>query len=234
MDDGLDVSAGDRTLDVPRSNADVGARFASLVDAIRDRTRALHAEAERSGIVSDLLRGRVDRRSYAALLRNLLPAYRELENGLERHRSAAGMDGVARPAVYRSAALESDLAALCGSDWQQRIEILPAAERYARAVADAAADGSRLIAHAYVRYLGDLSGGRILRGIVARALALEASQLAFYDYPGVANVEALRTAYRADLDRAADHASDRESVIAEAERAFRLNIELSVAIAANR
>jgi heme oxygenase len=103
-------------------------------------------------------------------------------------------------------------------------------------VADATvSDGSPLIAHAYVRYLGDLSGGRILRGIVARCLSLEASQLAFYDYPGVENVETLKTSYRADLDRAADHVNDRESVIAEAERAFRLNNELSVAItAANR
>lgn len=201
------------------------------MDAIRERTRALHTEAERSGTMSELLRGRTDLRCYTSLLRNLLPVYRELENGLERHRDAPGIGAAAQPAVYRAAALESDLSALCGPGWQHGIAILPAAERYASAVADAAADGWRLIAHAYVRYLGDLSGGRILRGIVARSLSLEASQLAFYDYPGVANLEALKTGYRIDLDRAAAGAGDREGVIAEAEHAFRLNIDLSIAVA---
>jgi heme oxygenase (biliverdin-producing, ferredoxin) len=231
MGDGFDVPAGHMNMGASRSNAGTGA--ASLMDAIRDRTRALHTEAERSGVLGELLQGRANRRSYAALLRNLLPVYRELESGLERHRDSAGTGRAAQPAVYRSAALESDLAAVCGPDWQRDLAIVPAAERYAAAVAAAAAsDGSRLIAHAYVRYLGDLSGGRILRAIVARSLSLDATQLAFYDYPGGENVDALKTTYRAALDRAAAHAHDPAGVIAEAEHAFRLNIDLSVAVAA--
>jgi heme oxygenase len=31
-------------------------------------------------------------------------------------------------------------------------------------------DGTRLIAHAYTRYLGDLSGGQILQRLLARSL----------------------------------------------------------------
>ena len=203
----------------------------SLMDAIRDCTRGLHAEAERSGVVGELLQGRADRCSYAGLLRNLLPVYRELERALERHRGSAAVGAAALPAVYRSAALESDLASLCGPEWSARVAALPAAERYASAVADAATgDGTRLVAHAYVRYLGDLSGGRILRGIAARALSLDDSQLAFYDYPGIADIEALRRNYRAALDRAAAEC-DHERVIAEAQHAFRLHIDLSIAVA---
>lgn len=203
-----------------------------LLDVIRARTSALHTEAERSGVVGALLRGRADRRGYGLLLRNLWPVYRELESGLEAHRDSPGIRDARQPAVYRSAALESDLKALCGPDWNQAVAFLPAAQRYASAVADAATgDGARLLAHVYVRYLGDLSGGQILRELVARSLALQESQLAFYAYPQLADVAAFKTSYRRDLDRVARTVHDPESVIAEAEHAFRLNIDLSHEIA---
>jgi heme oxygenase len=48
-----------------------------------------------------------------------------------------------------------------------------------------AVDPSPLLAHAYVRYLGDLSGGQVIRRRVAKAYGLEAdggSGLRFYDF----------------------------------------------------
>ena len=50
-----------------------------------------------------------------------------------------------------------------------------------------AADAPRLIAHAYVRYLGDLSGGRIVGRILARSPGLGPEALSFYDFPGIAD-----------------------------------------------
>jgi heme oxygenase len=203
-----------------------------LLDVVRERTSALHAEAERSGFVGELLRGRADRRGYAVFLRNLLPAYRELESSLDLHRDSPGIREARRPAVYRSTALESDLEALCGSDWSRAVPLLPAAQRYASAVAEAAlGDGTCLIAHAYTRYLGDLNGGRILRDLVARSLSLDGTALAFYSYPQLADVEAFKTSYREDLERAGRAAPDPERVVAEAEKAFHLNIELSREVA---
>ena len=165
------------------------------------------------------------------LLRNLLPAYREMERGLNRHRHSPGVREISQPAVYRAAALESDLEALCGATWNQSLVLLPAAERYAALVADAAQDdGLLLIAHAYVRYLGDLSGGRILRGLLARSLSLAPRELTFYEFADVANLDAFKAGYREALVRAALAVRDGERVIVEAEAAFRLNIEVSAAI----
>lgn len=201
------------------------------MEAIRERTRALHAEAERSGIVHEMLHGRADLRGYAMLLRNLLPAYLEMERGLEHHRHSPGVREISQRAVYRAAALESDLEALCGAAWGRTLALLPAAEHYAALVSRAAQDdGSRLIAHAYVRYLGDLSGGQILRRLLGRALSLGPHQLAFYEFADVANLDDFKAGYREALDRAALTVGDRESVIAEAEAAFRLNIEISTAV----
>jgi heme oxygenase (biliverdin-producing, ferredoxin) len=203
----------------------------SLMEALRERTRALHVEAERSGVIHELLQGRADRHAYAVLLRNLLPVYREMELGLERHRDSPGLGEIAQPAVYRSAALESDLDALCGPTWQRMLPQLPAAGRYASLVAAAArGDGTRLIGHAYVRYLGDLSGGQILRRLLARSLSLQPQQLTFYEFADIAKLDEFKAGYRAALDRAALAVRDGESIIAEAEAAFRLNIEISIAI----
>jgi len=202
---------------------DAGAE--TLTDVLRARSRELHTRAERSGIVADMIRGRADRRGYALLLRNLLPAYRALEAGLERTRPTLG--AVAARAVYRADALESDLRALCGDDAADALPLLPAGERYAQRVSEAGAgDGTRLIAHAYTRYLGDLNGGRVLARLLGASLGLGAEALSFYAYPEIADLDAFRADYRRALDDAGERA-DLEAVVAETLAAFRLNIDVS-------
>lgn len=208
-------------------------RPVGLATALRARTRALHVQAERSGIVRDLLRGRASREGYALLLRNLVPAYREMETGLERLRHAPGVRVAADPALYRARALESDLAALAGPAWCRALPLLPDGARYAARVAAAAeGDGTRLIGHAYARYLGDLSGGQILRRLLARSLGLGPGSLRFYDFPAIADPEAFKAGCRAGLDRAALEIDDMDAVVEEAAVAFELNIAVSKAVQA--
>lgn len=208
-------------------------RVTSLCAAMRDATHSLHARAERTGIVRELLAGRGTRHGYALLLRNLHLAYAMLEQGLESHRLDTGLDRLALPAVYREAALAGDLDGLSGPDWAQRLPVLAAGERYAARIAAAAAgDGAPLVAHAYVRYLGDLNGGSILRRVLGRALELDAAALRFYDF-SPADAVALEAEYRTAIDAAGVALGDAaRAVVDEAVEAFRLNIELSEAVAA--
>lgn len=200
---------------------------------MRERTRALHGQAERSGIIAAILRGQADRAGYGLLLRNLLPVYQALEAGLERHRATPGVGLLAEPAVFRARAIVRDLDHLYLDDWCEGLPVLPSAERYRAAVADAArGDGIRLIAHAYVRYLGDLSGGRMMRGLVARSLRLPDEALGFYAFPDIADPDRFKGDYRRAIDRAGRVIGDAGAVVEEAARAFRLNIDLSEAVAA--
>ncbi len=200
-----------------------------LADRLREASWDLHQRAERSGIVSDLLNGRASRAGYVALLRGLLPVYEALEAGLERHRGTRGLAPLARPEVYRAEAIASDLEALAGPDWRERETCLAPATRYARRIAELAADsGGRLLAHAYVRYLGDLNGGRVLKRLLESRLGLEASQLGFYAYPALADLGAFRDAYRRAVDEAAPHV-DVEAVVDETRVGFQINIALSEA-----
>lgn len=202
-----------------------------LSSRLRERTKSLHARAERSGFVSEIVRGRGSQRGYALFLRNLVPAYQELERGLERHRNSPALGGVSWPDLYRAAALEHDLLVLAGAGWKRSVPLLASGERYARCVAAATGgNGERLLAHAYTRYLGDLGGGQVLKRILARSLGLGRDALSFYEFPAIVDASAFAEDVRRSIDSAAATVVDAERVIDEAEAAFRLNIELSEAI----
>jgi heme oxygenase len=205
----------------------------SVVDALYLRTKSLHVEAERTGIIRHLLRGEASRDGYILLLRNLLPAYRAMERGLDRHSASPGIGEIAAYRLDRAPAIESDLVELYGGRWGRDIPLLTAGEHYASRIASAAqGDGTRLIAHAYTRYLGDLSGGQILQRLLTRSLQLRPSQLSFYDFPQAPDPDELKSDYRAALDRAGAFACDRDAVIEEGAMAFSHNIALSCAVQA--
>jgi heme oxygenase len=204
-----------------------------VVTSLYLRTKTLHVEAERTGIIRDLLRGEASREGYALLLRNLLPAYQAMERGLERHLRSPGVGVLAQYRLDRAPAIESDLLALCGTRWSEDLPLLAAGDLYAQRVAKAVeGDGSRLIAHAYTRYLGDLSGGQILQRLLARSPGLQPAELTFYDFPRFSDLDALKVDYRKALDHAGIVATDRRAVVEEAAIAFSLNIDLSCAVQA--
>jgi heme oxygenase len=201
----------------------------SLSAAFRQRTRLLHANAERSGVVRQILSGQASRWGYSLFLRNLLPVYQEMEARLEQRRHAPAFRDLARPEIYRTMSIIADLTALCGPNWSHSLPILPVAELYAEQVA-AQGDGFGLLAHVYVRYLGDLNGGRVLKNLLARSLGLEPEALSFYEFPGIANLETFRIGYRAAIDLSASEIPDTNPVIEESAEAFQLNIRLSEAV----
>jgi heme oxygenase len=202
-------------------------RPASLLEALRERTRDLHTRAERSGIVADILRSRATPEGYALLLRNLLPVYQTLEQQLARHAASPQVGAIARPELERAEAIAADL-----RHFPARVaaaEVSPATVRYVNAIMMASAGGgSRLIAHAYARYLGDLSGGQILKRLLARSLNLPPAALTFYDFPGITDIAAFKSEYFAAIDRAGDESEDFDAVVEEGALAFQLNIELSI------
>lgn len=204
-----------------------------VVAALHQRTRALHLEAERSGIIADILRGEAERDSYVLLLRNLHAAYRQLEQGLIHHQHTPALDRLSAYRFDRAGAIAADLDALCGPAWRHEVPLLPAGQHYVDRLAQATrGDGSLLIAHAYTRYLGDLSGGQIVQRLLVKSLGLRPDQLSMYEFRGHGDPAALKTAYRAALEQAGALAADPAAVIEEGAVAFSHNIALSIAVKA--
>ena len=196
-----------------------------LTARLRDGTRSLHRAAERAGVMRSLLAGTLDRDSYASLLRNLHALYAALEYELERPRAAPDLAPLRLAALYRATALAADLDALGPPAWQALPLAAATVDYVARLRAIGADDPALLAAHAYVRYLGDLSGGQILREIVRRTFALPiATGTRFYAFEG--DVATLKDELRRALDGPAIPPARHDAVVAEAQAAFALHVRL--------
>lgn len=216
---------------VRRSGNGYSAR--ELVSKLRSSTRELHSVAERSGIVRELLLGRGSVASYALLLRNLLPVYRAMEAELSARKVARELGCLADVRLHRADAIAADLNVLTGSRWRRTLPVLPAAKRYSERVRlIGSTDRSRVLGHAYTRYLGDLSGGQILKCLLGRTLSLSSDSLNFYEFPGIGNIDEFKAHYLRALDAYGDRQEQIDAIVDEAVVAFRCNIELSDAVLA--
>lgn len=204
-----------------------------LAARLREATRELHTEVERAGVMRSLLRGELGRTGYCALLRNLHALYEPLEQGLARHAGHPALAALVDPALFRSDVLAQDLATLHGPRWADEIAVVPAARDYAAHLRDLdAAAPLHLAAHAYVRYLGDLSGGQMLTQRVARQLDLaDGRGVAFYDFGPAAAVAARAKALRLALDQLARDEDEAVALVDEACAAFLRHRHLFEALA---
>lgn len=81
-----------------------------------------------------------------------------------------------------------------------------------------------LAAQSYVRYLGDLSGGQILKKVATRVLNLpEGKGISFYEFPAIQDINGFKQNYRAALDSLPIDDSEKQSILAELKQVFLLN-----------
>jgi heme oxygenase len=181
-----------------------------------------------------LIKGRLGLQAYCLLLRNLHPVYAGLEAGLLAHAPLPALAPLCLPRLFRTQAIAHDLQMLWGSTWQTELPVLAPAARYRDRLQDLSLSHPALLgAHAYVRYLGDLSGGQLLSGIVSRSLQLPAGQgLSFYDFGDAAQVASLGSAFRTGLDSVGADAAMAQALVDEAKKAFALHGELFEALGA--
>ena len=199
-----------------------------LSERLRNETRALHTEVERGPFMHAMLRGQLGRPAYCRLLRNLHPIYEALETALVQHATDALVAPVYFPALFRSKALERDLDALHGNNWQREIATQAACRTYVtRLHRMQKNDAALLVAHAYVRYLGDLSGGQMLKRIVADSLQIaNGAGTAFYDVGDAIQTTALTQAFRSGLRSVPADEAQTGMIVAEAVLAFELHRSL--------
>ncbi|WP_073951841.1 biliverdin-producing heme oxygenase [Streptomyces kebangsaanensis] len=201
----------------------------SFSTLIRTASHEQHVEAETSTFMSDLLGGRLGVDAYARYTEQLFFVYEALEAGAERLAADPAAGPFIRPELFRLAALERDLAHLRGASWRSGLSALPATEAYAARVRECAEQWpAGYIAHHYTRYLGDLSGGQIIRDRAEKTWGFtkKGDGVRFYVFEAITNPAAFKRNYRELLD--AVHADDLEKqrIVTECKRAFTLNTTL--------
>lgn len=224
--------AGGGYIDPPMNALDVPP--AGLGEQLKAATAAMHRRVERTAFMAGLLRGQVDRPRYADLLRNLQALYAALEDGLARHAATPGVAPVVMPELFRSQALAADLQTLTGGSAPAGAPLARATRHYVeRLQLLGSARPGLLVAHAYVRYLGDLNGGQALCRVVERSLGLtDGAGTRFYDFGDGAARQRLVQRFRAGLEAVAGSPQERQALADEALSAFQRHERLFEELAA--
>lgn len=83
-----------------------------------------------------------------------------------------------------------------------------------------------LVAHSYTRYMGDLSGGQILKKVAQRALKLPSTGegLNFYQFEGIHSHKGFKQLYRSRMNELEMDTETKERIVKESNRAFGFNM----------
>lgn len=198
----------------------------SFSTVIRTASHEQHVEAETSTFMSDLLGGRLGVDAYARYTEQLWFVYEALETGAERLAADSVTGPFIQAELFRLSALERDLEHLRGADWRTGLTALPATRAYADRVRECAEEWpAGYIAHHYTRYLGDLSGGQIIRDKAERTwgFARKGDGVRFYVFEEIGNPAAFKRGYRELLDGIRVDDLEKQRIVAECKRAFALN-----------
>ncbi|WP_257570833.1 heme oxygenase (biliverdin-producing) [Streptomyces sp. NP160] len=193
---------------------------------LRQETAEAHGAAESAPFMAELLSGQLAPEALTTFLAQVHQLYAVLEPAVDALRHDAVVALFADDDLRRLPAVSADLQAHLGAGWREHLVPLPATEAYAARLRQVAAWPAGLVAHHYLRYLGDLSGGQVVRRLLARAYGWPEEQLRSWDFPAVPSPKRYRDRYRAALDAAPWDEAERDRVVEEARRGYRLNEEL--------
>lgn len=124
--------------------------------SLRELTHAAHKSAETQPFVKVLFSGNIEPKLYAEYLKNQHPMYEVLEVCAMSHGLLNNM-----PSIRRAPAILEDFAEL----WPEGVpspQLRPVAQRYMDYILSIKDDPKRLMAHLYVRHMGDLAGGQMI------------------------------------------------------------------------
>jgi len=199
-----------------------------LASELKTGTKRSHTAAENTKFVGSFLRGVVSEQNYRTLIKDFYFVYSAIEEEMERLADDEFLKPIYFKELNRLNFLKMDLRYYYGPNWMMEVKPSEACIQYVERIHEVAEkDPYLLVGHHYTRYLGDLSGGQILRNIAEKALDLPKNEgLHFYDFPKIEDKKAFKTKYREGLDNVTTDTSKINDIIAEANYAFRLNMYL--------
>ncbi|MBF2086168.1 heme oxygenase (biliverdin-producing) [Thermoleptolyngbya sp. C42_A2020_037] len=200
----------------------------NLASKLREGTKKSHSMAENTGFVACFLKGTVEPTSYRKLVANLYFVYSAMEEEMQRHREHPLLSHLYFPELNRKASLEKDLTYYFGSNWRDQVAPSTAAQDYVARIREVSNEAPELlISHLYTRYLGDLSGGQILKKIAQNAMNLSEGQgTSFYEFEQIPDEKAFKVMYRDRLDSLPVDEATADRIVDEANAAFGMNMSM--------
>ncbi|XP_026181427.1 heme oxygenase 1a [Mastacembelus armatus] len=208
---------------------DTGDDGSDLSEQIKAATKENHVRAENTQLMLSYQKGQITLAQYKVLLCSLYEIYKALEEELDRNSSHPAVAPIYFPQeLDRLDSLERDLEYLLGSDWRNKVIVPAATLRYEQRLRQIGRENpALLVAHAYTRYLGDLSGGQVLGKITQKSLGLSSKDgLSFFSFPSVSSPNRFKQLYRSRMNSIELTEQQRAEVLQEAVAAFEFNIQV--------
>ncbi|XP_062853872.1 heme oxygenase-like [Trichomycterus rosablanca] len=200
-----------------------------LSEQIKLATKESHVRAENTELMLAYQKGNVSLPQYKLLLCSLYKIYEALEEEMDRNASHESIAPIYFPQeLARLEALKKDLEHFYGKNWKEQIVVPAATIRYAERLSEIGTEHPEyLVAHAYTRYLGDLSGGQVLGRITQKSLGLKSEEgIQFFLFPGVNSPNLFKQLYRSRMNSIELTETQKQGVLDEAVRAFEFNIQV--------
>jgi heme oxygenase len=191
--------------------------------ALRDATLDVHRQTEAEPFIADLMAGRRSAADFARMTGQLRSVYGALEPAVTAMRSGGRLTDLLDPRLDRLSAIDHDLHALANGDATALTAPLASTSAYADRLREISGTPPRLLAHHYVRYLGDLSGGQIIASLMRRHYGIDADALTFYAFDGLPSKGGFKTTYRRHLDDVLDDPGFYAEMLDETHLAYEAN-----------
>lgn len=225
-EEAAEVAAAPEAEAATRLEADVE----GLAGKLKQGTKEAHKAAETVHFVHEFIKGRVPREIYAQFVVNLYHVYLALEEALDACADHPLVEPLYFPEELRRApALKKDAEYFNGPDWEEKMSPSQVTMEYVERMRQVARESPELIVpHAYTRYLGDLSGGQVLRRAAVRGLKLpdDGSGVCFYTFRRIRDAKVFKNMYRARLDSLPANSATADAMVVEANSAFNYNTRI--------
>ena len=200
----------------------------NLASQLREGTKKAHTKAENVGFVKCFLKGVVEKNSYRNLVKNFYFVYSAMEEEIQRHRENPIISKIYFPELNRKQSLEQDLKFYYGNGWREQVAPSSAGKAYVQRIRDISKlEPELLVAHSYTRYLGDLSGGQILKKIAQRGMNLtDGEGTAFYEFPEILDDKAFKNNYRQAMNDIPIDQATADRIVDEANATFGMNMKM--------
>ena len=202
----------------------------ALAGQLREGTKKSHTMAENTGFVACFLKGVVEKTSYRKLIGDLYFVYKAMEEEIDRlvQEDHPVIKHIGFKELFRRQTLEKDLEFYYGKNWLDQIKISESAQSYVNRIRLVANESPELlVGHHYTRYIGDLSGGQILKKIAKKALNLRGDDgLNFYEFKLIEDEKLFKKSYSETLNKLPIDQKIADNIIEEANEAFAYNMNM--------